>query len=66
MASPRTVEYKTIVGNLAEVQQALEALAPEKWKPMMISASPPKSGPVTITMVLERVIPAGAQAKSAA
>ena len=53
--SPRRVEYKTIVGSFAQIQQELNTLAPFKWKPMLITASPGPHGPLTITVVLEHI-----------
>jgi hypothetical protein len=53
--SLRRVEYKTIVGSFAQIQQELSTLAPYKWKPMLITASPAPHGPLTITVVLEHI-----------
>jgi len=54
-ASQRRVEYKTIVGSFGQIQQELDTLAPFKWKPMLITASPTPRGPLIITMVLEHI-----------
>jgi hypothetical protein len=47
------VDYKQIVGSMAEVQQELTVLKGQNWTPILMSASETQDGPVAITILLE-------------
>jgi hypothetical protein len=49
---PQEAEYKVIVGSGPDIQQQLNILAVQNWKPILMS-SVGTTGPVAVTIVLE-------------
>jgi hypothetical protein len=56
MAARPEAEYKVIIGNTEQVQQELNALAIQNWKPILMSTTQTSASPVAITVILEHVL----------
>ncbi len=59
MSAPQKSEYKIITGNFSQIQNELNTLAPQNWKPILMSTNQVQGsspGPVAITVILEHVL----------